>query len=266
MSVYDPATFWDRLIASNFDLRATGHASFGLGYNRMLYRAKVRCVQKLWSRHGISPGAGHSILELAPGVGFFTRMFDQAGAQVVGVDISPTSIARLRDELPGVELINADIGQTVPDLDGRTFDQVYALDVLYHIVDDDRFADALANIARWTRPGGYFLFSEALNKETMFPRANVAHVTLRSRDDYRRRLESHGFELVAIRPMYHALNRPLVGDYWPWTNRRLARIIRRRVCENVVVRNGLYWFDVLALPFCRWTANLKAALWRKREA
>jgi len=88
----------------------------------------------------IGSGAGHWI-------DFYLEVL-RAGS-VMGCEISGTAARALDSKYRGVEdvdVVEADISSPGIDL-GRKFDIINAIGVMFHIVDDERWEDAIANIA-----------------------------------------------------------------------------------------------------------------------
>lgn len=92
---------------------------------------------------------GARVLELGCGSGRDARRL-ALRFRVTGVDISPAQLALVE----GVETIEADF--TVLDLPEAGYDATVSFYVFNH-VPRERLAPLLARIARWTRPGGWFL-------------------------------------------------------------------------------------------------------------
>jgi SAM-dependent methyltransferase len=99
---------------------------------------------------------GRSVLDLACGEGFYTRLIRQAGAaRTVGVDVSPEMIALARQqehEAPlGIEYF-AGAAETIPHL--GTFDVVSAAYLLNCAPDRNSLNEMTRTIARSLVPGG----------------------------------------------------------------------------------------------------------------
>ena len=89
------------------------------------------------------------------------------------------------------------------------FDLISAFDVLFHITDDLRYAQALRNIAALLRPGGWFVFSENfLHGDTI----RAPHVVSRSRAEIEALLDRAGLQLVRRGPMFVLMNYPVDTD------------------------------------------------------
>lgn len=102
---------------------------------------------------------GLRVLEVACGQGRVARELARRGAALTGVDISGVLLARARAyeaaESLGIGYVHADV--TAPGvLAGRMFDGVVCN---YGLSDIDDLEGLIANVARWLRPGGWFVFS-----------------------------------------------------------------------------------------------------------
>ena len=104
-----------------------------------------------------------SVLDIGSGTGFAIEQWQALGARkIVGIDLSAFSVAQLRREFPKCHFHQIDTGAPLPQSFSQpaAFDCISALDVLYHIVDDDAYRLALRNISRLLRPEGYLLSSD----------------------------------------------------------------------------------------------------------
>jgi SAM-dependent methyltransferase len=102
---------------------------------------------------------GLALLEVACGQGRVARALTGRGATVTGVDISAAMLAKARAhegaEPLGIRYLQADV--TAPDLlEAGEFDGVVCN---YGLSDVDDLDGLLANVGRWLRPGGWFVFS-----------------------------------------------------------------------------------------------------------
>jgi trans-aconitate methyltransferase len=107
-------------------------------------------------RFGLRPD--DSVLELGCGVGTVTQLLAEElpGGSILGIDLSPHSIAAARERLgahENVRLMAADVAAA--DVDGE-YDVVLLPDVIEHIPLERH--DALFDrVASWVKPGGFVL-------------------------------------------------------------------------------------------------------------
>jgi SAM-dependent methyltransferase len=199
---YDPQEYWSTLHRES-GLRAVGQSGLPAGLNVWLYRIGRRNVAAFMRAHGLADLTGMSALDIGSGTGFWIDVWQAMGASTVdGVELVPEAVDRLRERFPGSTFIVGDIADPgVLPTDGR-FDFVAVMNVLLHVVDDDRFAAAAANIAATIRPGGRLLLAEpALTREGSVrpPRPGASSVA-RPIGRYRDALEAGGLRLLGVGP------------------------------------------------------------------
>jgi 2-polyprenyl-3-methyl-5-hydroxy-6-metoxy-1,4-benzoquinol methylase len=222
---YDPKAYWEERLAAHGGLRGVGHISFGASYNRWLYRAKRRTLES--ALHDV-PLTGKSVLDIGSGTGYFVQWYVEHGARVSGIDITQSSIDRLRQRFPGHFRV-IDISAADAPHPGE-HDIVNAWDVMYHVVGQEAFERALRYLAAGVRSGGLLMLTDMLGAPT--DRQAAPHVCMRSLDTYRSRLAPLGFELVGLHFLYRWLNRyvsiPLIdsrlGALFYWLDGRNPRI------------------------------------------
>jgi len=122
-----------------------------------LLRAESR-FRNPWILREISERLGQGpkrVLDLGCGAGFLSNELALAGHEVVGVDVSDTSlaVARLHDATASVNYLTAD-ALALPMAD-QSFDVVCAMDFLEHVNDP---ALVIAEAGRLLRPDGLFFF------------------------------------------------------------------------------------------------------------
>jgi len=96
------------------------------------------------------------VLDLGCGAGVPSTRWLAESFSVVGVDISAEQLARARRNVPGAELIRADLREA--DFPAASFDGVCALYSIAHVPREDH-AQLFLAVRRWLRPGGVFLAS-----------------------------------------------------------------------------------------------------------
>lgn len=128
-------------------------SSFGRQWNRYDVAREAEDAAVFRVKTGIEPSSlrGKLVLDAGCGGGRYARLLGQAGAQVVGVDLSAAveKAASLCAELPNVTIIQADL-ERLP-LAERCFDLVFSIGVLHHGPNP---RGAFRQIARRVKPGG----------------------------------------------------------------------------------------------------------------
>jgi SAM-dependent methyltransferase len=205
---YRPQEYWERTLSEQFDLRGTGEPGLSLAYNRACYQLRREVLDRALAGAKLDP-RGRRVLDVGCGTGFWTAYYTHRGAEYTGLDIAPTSIARLSEAYPGARFLQADVSEA--GLEG-TWDVVNVFDVLYHVTDDARWEAALTRLARAVAPGGALIVTDLFSE----PKGLAEHNRMRSLQRYRAVLDASGvrFEYAPLRPTHVLLNRHLgVGRF-----------------------------------------------------
>lgn len=206
---YRPQEYWDRTLAGKFDLRGTGEPGLSLAYNEACYTLRREVLDRALADVAFDP-RGRRVLDVGCGTGYWTAYYTARGAEYTGLDIAPTSVARLSAEYPGSRFVHLDVGEAPPP--GR-FDLVNAFDVLYHVTDDARWERALRHLAESLDPGGVMVITDVFSD---LP-ALAEHNRMRSLARYLGVLEPLGLARELYRPTHVLLNRHL--GFWKFLNR-----------------------------------------------
>jgi ubiquinone/menaquinone biosynthesis C-methylase UbiE len=94
------------------------------------------------------------VLELGVGAGVRSTRLLAARGRLVGVDLSAEQLRRACERIPEATFLHADF--TELELEPESFDAVVAAYVLNHLPQDE-LGPLARRVARWLRPGGYFL-------------------------------------------------------------------------------------------------------------
>jgi SAM-dependent methyltransferase len=209
-SGYQPKSFWEERLGSHLDISGTGEPGLSIDYNRACYRLREQVLSRELERAGVKL-TGARVLDVGSGVGFFIDFYLRRGSQVRGVELTEVGVKYLQGRFPGVEFIQGD----VVDVDvGAGYDVVNAFDVLYHIVEDDRWEAALVRLARALAPGGTLVLTDALSA---LRRELAAHNVMRDRGRYAETLSREGVQILGEAPTHYLLNREL--GVWRKLNR-----------------------------------------------
>jgi SAM-dependent methyltransferase len=205
---FDTERYWQDRLSADDTLVGVGFSTLGQRYNRWIYRMRQDVFLDRVPRLGID--LEHAdILEIGPGTGFYIDLWQRLGVGgITGVDIAPVAVERLAAHYPQHTFFQADIGAADAPVAAGAYDVVTAFDVLYHIVDEDAFEQALANVAKALRPGGLFLLADHFLHREQSNSRTAAHYVNRTLARYQDALERQGFEIVERRPMFVLMNAP----------------------------------------------------------
>jgi SAM-dependent methyltransferase len=128
-------------------------SAYSLQWNRFRILRPEEDLATFRNRTGLTGAEldGSLVLDAGCGMGRYLRIAAEAGARVVGMDLSLSVEAarELTADLPGVALIRGDLLR--PPLAPGSFDHIYALGVLDHTPDPRA---AFLELARLLKPGG----------------------------------------------------------------------------------------------------------------
>ena len=204
---FNSEIYWEKRLSASFNLAGVGHFVFSEHYNKWLYKAKKRIFQKIFLLHDIVI-KDKTICDMGCGTGYFVDFFHERGVKdVVGVDISTTSIENLNRKYPQYLFVRRDISSDLlVSIINRQFDILNAFDVLYHIIDYKSFRTAIFNMSHLTKEGGFIFISDLLGKNNI---KAAEHVKFRSKEIYEKQFKKYSFEIMGIYPLYYFLNRPI---------------------------------------------------------
>jgi SAM-dependent methyltransferase len=259
---YDPKVFWENRLSRDFTLYGVGFRGIGRPYNEWLYRVRSRVFRRLAKKIRPSLPAAR-VLDIGSGTGFYVSEWKRAGVgSIVASDITDVSVERLRDAFPGLRVENLDIGDPMKVFEPGSFDVISAFDVLFHILDDDRYRQALENVATLLRPGGYFLYSDN------FLRAGehrAVHQVSRLRSDIEAALKRNGLQIIERRPMFVLMNAPVdtqsrrLKAFWT----RLEAQLKKGERQSRLIGAALYPVDSLLTKVMKEGPTTEVVLCRK---
>lgn len=198
---YVPSQYWRRLHTRG-DLTAVGQSGLPVEINASLYATLARNLDRFLRRHDVRLEPPQSAFEVGAGTGYWLPHWRSLGAaRVDGCDLVQEAADRLNASMaPEQGRFHAmDISQRECTL-GESHAFVAVLNVLLHIMDEERFDTALANVASLVAPGGWLFLAEPMLTHSGWERPPDVKASSRSRpaDRYVRPLEDAGLRLVAI--------------------------------------------------------------------
>lgn len=200
---FRPGDYWESRLTANWGLHGVGYLGLN-AWNNWVYRVKASVFDRAVRSLGLKEG--FAALDIGCGTGFFIDRWLRFGAtNLTGMDLTEVSVTRLRTGFPSVRFVQGDVSETAA-LGDQSFDVISMIDVLFHIVDEDRYTAALRNIHGMLRPNGSFVFSEFFLHEQ--PSIGRHHVS-RTLASIEHALGKAGFSIVSRKPMHVLMNQPL---------------------------------------------------------
>jgi SAM-dependent methyltransferase len=205
-SEFDPRTYWERRLDERFSLDGVGWIGLGRAFNRSMYGVRrsvfIRTLRRLVGRP-----QDLRVLDVGSGTGFYVDCWHDLGVRAVtGADITETAVERLRKRYPGDRFERFDLGAAELPFPEGSFDAISCMDVLFHIVDDERFEQAFGNVFSLLAPNGVFVFSDNFLHG---PAIRGENQVSRSIETIESAVTAAGFEIVERRPMFVLFNTPV---------------------------------------------------------
>jgi SAM-dependent methyltransferase len=206
MTKPDVRGYWESLHTARPGLDGIGYVALGQPFNRWMYRVRRAVFLSTVSPY-VSGRGGLEVLDVGSGTGFYIDLWRELGLrQVTGSDLTDAAVRRLNARYPHLKIVRLDIGGEPAQLPPRRFDVVSAFDVLFHIIDDERYRQAFRNLAALIRPGGLLVFSENFLRGD---RRRVEPVQVsRSLAEIESLVGEHGFQALLRRRMFFLMNFP----------------------------------------------------------
>jgi SAM-dependent methyltransferase len=179
---YDASRYWrDRLAKYGTSLKGVGDEGLSEQENLEMYENAAKSFLSLCQREGIDFSTVR-VLEIGCGSGFYTRLLQEQGVnRYLGVDITDALFPSLMNNFPGFQFIRRDV--TDEHIDGE-FDLILMIDVIEHIVDEEKLDFAMANVQRCMAKNGHFLVAPVADQG----KRSLFYVRFWSADDIKRRL------------------------------------------------------------------------------
>lgn len=246
--------YWENRLKNNLhNLEGVGFTGLGNNYNQWMYRERKRIFKKQLKKLNINFKKA-SILEVGSGTGFYTKILQNLGAKnYIGSDITSAVVNKLSIEFDDFIFYKQDIGSDlINELSSHKFDFIFAIDILFHITDDERYQQAFINISNLLSERGVFMFTENLPNDDFYRETFV----VRSNEKLMNFLKKASLEVIDIVPMTIFLNNPLnKNKFNEWVYKLQNKILFRYPSKAYKERAGnvlgfiFYWIDWLLLPY-----------------
>jgi SAM-dependent methyltransferase len=223
--VFDPRTYWDTRLRRDWTLHGVGLLAATTSWNEALYRVRGRVFRRVAATLETDLTEAR-VLEVGPGTGFYLEQWKKQGVRALnGLDIAASAVAQLSEKFPEVELACGDVCEDVSALresHPQGFDVVSAFDVLFHVMDDEKYAQAFRNVESLLAPGGWFVFSEKFLHRPTQRRTNYVN---RSIEDTTAAVLDAGLVPVRRLPMFYLMTFPSDASR-PWQRTLHQRVVQ----------------------------------------
>ena len=227
MNNFNPQAYWEERLSQNIGLSGVGYIGLGEGFNHWLYKVRQRVFTRAVSILDLD-FCQSKVIDIGSGNGFYIERWKERGIHtLVGTDLTRVSTEYLTRRFPDHQFFQIDIGSPlIYPLQKGIYDIASAFDVLFHIVDDHCYQQALENIYAILKPGGWFLFSENfLHNQT----ERGLHQVSRSLGEITGWIERSGFRIIHRIPMFVLMNDPIdqKNRYLRWGWQGLSILVRK---------------------------------------
>ena len=205
MTNFNPQEYWEKRLEKSFDLHGVGDIGLGVNYNNCLYKIRKFAFHKLMKCLKVN-FSEIAVMDICSGTGFYIERWKELKVESIhGTDITNVVITNLSKQFSDATFSQLDIGEKIEKLT-PTYDFISAFDVLFHIVDDARFEQAINNIHGLLNKGGYFVISDNfIHSETQ----RIEHQVIRAHDYMISTIEKTGFKHIKTIPMFVLMNDPV---------------------------------------------------------
>lgn len=161
----DPSAYWKGLVEGTpADLDQVGHPDMGRKFNSCAYRLRLAALRRALNG-SLNGKRFDSVFEAGFGVGYYMDFWRRSGARLVtGIELSETARNHVAALFPEYDLRAGDVADLARLSDWihlrHQFDLVTALDLIYHLVDDDVAQRALSRLGDLVSPRGLLVFTE----------------------------------------------------------------------------------------------------------
>lgn len=202
---FEPSDYWNKRLSKSFGLHGVGYLGFGEAYNAWMYRLR----RHVFTRHVNSLNLPNNarILDIGSGTGFYLETWQSLGFhEITGCDMSSVAVERLANSYPNVDVFELDVGAPELGEDHGQYDVISCMDVLFHIVDESRFDNALRNISKLLAPDGVLLYSDNfMRAEPVTAEHHVSRTLARIVNT----LTENDLRVVSRAPMFILMNQPI---------------------------------------------------------
>ncbi|PRX32585.1 glycosyltransferase involved in cell wall biosynthesis [Orenia metallireducens] len=201
---FDYNSYWNNRLNQKFDIEGVGYIGLGKIYNQYMYKIRTEILDYSISKL-FDLLKGKDILELGPGIGFYTNYFYQKNiSEYRGIDIAKKSVVELTKKYSEFDFVEGDISDF--SLYDKKYDLVFAADVLLHLTDEHKYISTISNISNSLKDNGLAILFDPISM--IGTRSKSEHVIIRDINYLKEILNEQGLELVSILPTAFFMNNP----------------------------------------------------------
>jgi hypothetical protein len=256
MSAYKPHEFWER----SHSHVSPDDVKLGFGIHHVgggqsdseaaaMYQLRRINANRVFRKCALPPNP--KIFELGSGGGYWVEFFRRfKPSAFVGSDLSGTAVERLFSLHPDYQFITMEppdhAWSRIESL--GPYDLSLAIDVLYHITDDNVWANTLNNLCANTAASGLLLIADYFYEQPT-DKPSTVHVKFRPMQAYLNLLDQNGFSAEQVQPVFYFMNRIVSG---PWRDHnKLFSPVLHFLASNSAGLTLIRWVDAAVTAFLR---------------
>ncbi len=199
---YNPKVYWEERFSRGLDLTAVGQSGLGYIYNSWLYRARFHAMHTALKRLHFDVSQ-KSLIDVGVGSGAWIPFWQKHNvSKIVGLDITSASVCGLGKRYPQFGFFEEDICSSSQITQRGDFDIVTVFDLLFHVTDDTDFSNAILNLSKLVKFGGWVIISDSFGNKPWGPFYHEYH---RTYDVYLREFNSVVLKPVHIEPIFYTM-------------------------------------------------------------
>lgn len=238
----DDKAYWESRHNKVHDLKAPGLRSVSDKANQYIYKSVISRYEKLLTELDLKDCK--SLFDAGYGDGKFLKSFNNKypDLELHGVDISID--AKNKVNISGLEKSHLQVGNLSDEsIFQRKYDIVHCFDVLYHILDDHEFEQAITNLCKSTDK--YLIIHDKFVKRPQI--FSKPHVRMRTGSIYEKMLKDNGFTLnteisthiFAMRGFTYLLNRYFAKELY-----EIDRYLFGHLSKAIALKLGTHFIRV----------------------
>jgi SAM-dependent methyltransferase len=263
---FNPQEYWEKRLSPGPGLHLVGHLAYGHAFNKALYDIRKHIFHSVIAQY-LPDISQKDILDIGCGTGFYLEQWQKyRTASIKALDFTNAAVEFCAKQYPDITVFQADISDTEllnhPALrDG--VDVISVFDVLFHIVNDIAYENALSNIASLLRPGGILLYADNfIHGQTK----REKHIVHRPLNYIQNVLENKGFTVLQRRPLFWLMGYPVDSRSslrgWLW--RAFMYPVRHSEIIGAVYAAVLKPIELALLALCRESPTTELMICRKK--
>ncbi|MBX7093198.1 MAG: class I SAM-dependent methyltransferase [Flavobacteriales bacterium] len=246
MSDFNAKEYWEKRLKNDYSLHGVGYIGLGEEYNKWMYKVRTRIFKRAIKKISLN-NSSTNVLDIGSGTGFYIDLWNkQKIKNVEGADITQVAVENLKEKFPENNFYCLDISSSndVKTLNQGTYDVISIFDVLFHIVDDEKFLNALKNINALLNKNGKLILTDNFIHDKTF---RSQHHVSRNIDEFYNALNEAGFKVEYRKPAFVFMNAPVDarGKFLKWIWVTQEKLIYRNKRFSSIVGSFFYPLELL---------------------